>query len=345
MDLDNIELEYRDFRRPAFEQLVSRLMPLLPPLLADAAIPVAQIEGRAKETKSLIEKIGRKGYENPFDQIKDLAGLRIVTYFHDDVNRVADLLRSEFSVDDAHSTDKILDLGIGEFGYRSFHLVCKLSDKRSTLKEWAQCRDMSFEVQIRSVLQHAWAAISHKLDYKAAAEAPAELRRQLFRLSALLELGDTEFSSIRDSIEKISRQYEQNIVQGRLIDPLNLDSLRTLVDRKDFLDKWVNAGKRSGLKKSRFSTVEDDGLRRLYEVLVALKVNNLDEAEEILERHLNQTDKILPPLAEKVDVYTVPMDVAAIAIALGEQHRLPKSFRFSRIKEEITQAIDELREV
>ena len=67
--------------------------------------------------------------------------------------------------------------------------------------EWKKFSGIKFEIQIRTVLQHAWSAISHKLEYKTVNDVPKKMRRQLFRISALLEIGDQEFSSLRQISE------------------------------------------------------------------------------------------------------------------------------------------------
>src|SRR5205814_5224138 len=104
----------------------------------------------------------KKSYGDQLNDIRDLAGVRVVTYYHDEVQTAADLLRGEFEVDAAHSLDKLAELDVDEFGYRSLHLVCRLTASRRELIEWSKYQDMWVEIQVRSVLQHAWASISHK---------------------------------------------------------------------------------------------------------------------------------------------------------------------------------------
>ncbi|MCK4392178.1 hypothetical protein KAX17_04670, partial [Candidatus Bipolaricaulota bacterium] len=173
--------EYRERYYPVFRDFADRIHALIEELVKSEGIPVAQVEDRAKSPESLAGKLQRKPYRDPFSEIKDLAGVRVVTYYHDDVQHVADVIRREFDVDDEHSSNKLQELAVDEFGYRSFHLVCALQAPRDALPEWQQFAGLAVEIQVRSVLQHAWAAISHKLDYKVASQAPAELRRQLFR--------------------------------------------------------------------------------------------------------------------------------------------------------------------
>ena len=88
-------------------------------LAEEEGIAVAQVEHRTKTIDSLLSKIARKNYANPLEEIKDLCGVRIVTYYHDDVGRVVGLLKDGFEVDGSASVDKASELEIDEFGYRS----------------------------------------------------------------------------------------------------------------------------------------------------------------------------------------------------------------------------------
>src|SRR5262249_18923189 len=150
--------------------------------------------------------------------------------------------RREFDVDPNHSSDKLEDLEVDEFGYRSFHLVCTLSAARRSLAEWSKYRDLCVEIQVRSVLQHAWAAISHKIDYKTVSQAPTELRRGLFRLSALLELADDQFAALRDKSANLVQQYQSDVALGQLNVALNLDSLTQYLREAVNLDEWRQLG-------------------------------------------------------------------------------------------------------
>ena len=91
MDLQEIEAEYRDVRRPVLESLGGLLHSLLSALLNSASIDVGQIEHRVKTVESFVGKIERKAYDKPFEETKDLLGLRVITYYNDDVHRVSEL--------------------------------------------------------------------------------------------------------------------------------------------------------------------------------------------------------------------------------------------------------------
>lgn len=98
------------------------------------------------------------------------------------------------------------------------------------LAEWRQYAGIPAEIQVRTALQHAWAAVQHKLDYKSSIEAPLELRRRLFRLSALFELADEQFSELRDARARIEADYTADVRKGRLDLPLDEASLTAYLD-------------------------------------------------------------------------------------------------------------------
>jgi ppGpp synthetase/RelA/SpoT-type nucleotidyltranferase len=175
-------------------------------------LQVHSTTSRVKSRDSYKRKLQLKGdrYRDISD-VTDLAGIRIITYFSDQVDQVAQIVKREFRVDEENSIDKRLVLDPDRFGYLSMHYVVSLSDQRSALAEYRAFADLKAEVQIRSILQHAWAEIEHDLGYKTPGEVPKSVRRQFARLAGLLELADSEFVSIRNQIGDYQRQ-----VAGRI---------------------------------------------------------------------------------------------------------------------------------
>jgi len=92
------------------------------------------IDGRVKDPLSLLTKIQQKQYET-LDDITDLLGLRIITYFPDDVEKVRNIIEREFTLDLDNCVDKRLNDNPAEFGYSSLHLIATLHPKRLNLPE------------------------------------------------------------------------------------------------------------------------------------------------------------------------------------------------------------------
>lgn len=197
-------------RQRLYEQLGAAVYALINSLLESHEIPVHSISYRVKNPDRLLEKLLRQGKSySSLDEISDLLGLRVITYFADDVDRVVDLVSAEFVVDPERSVDKRRAIDPDRFGYASVHQICQLSPERTSLPEYRSFQGLYFEIQIRSILQHAWAEIEHDLGYKTTHTVPGPLRRRFSILASLLELADDEFIRLRNELIAYSRERDK----------------------------------------------------------------------------------------------------------------------------------------
>ena len=134
------------------------------------------------------------------------------------------------------------------FGYLSIHYVVRLKEERAKLTEWQAFAPLRAEIQIRTVLQHAWAAIDHRFRYKTTTEIPTHLRRKLFRLSALLELADEEFLNLKRLKEQAARDYANQVEAGELDMELNLTSLAAYFSQTKEHEYWAKVSRAVGFK-------------------------------------------------------------------------------------------------
>ncbi|TYL45776.1 DUF429 domain-containing protein [Nocardioides sp. BGMRC 2183] len=190
------------------ERAAEQCARLLTAVLDDAGINYLTVAGRAKSVASFAAKAARRDagvltYTDPLRDITDQIGLRVITYVHRDVQAVADLLADQAEVLDDR------DLGRetaseGRFGYASRHLLLEIDPSRvgEPLEPVLQGRPV--QVQIRTVLQHAWAEFEHDIRYKGTipTEQAADFDRRFTLAAGLLELADREFSTIRDRIQQ-----------------------------------------------------------------------------------------------------------------------------------------------
>ncbi|MGB9121805.1 MAG: hypothetical protein WCE73_14380, partial [Candidatus Angelobacter sp.] len=189
------------------------------------------VTSRVKERIKLEEKIQRENKEyRSLDAITDVVGVRIITHFEDEVDKVGTVIEREFSIDRDNSIDKRKILDPDRFGYLSLHYISKIRGDRCRLIEYRQFEGLICEIQIRSILQHAWAEIEHDLGYKAKSVVPAPVKRRFSRLAGLLELADSEFSRLRDDLQLYSEQVKRSIDTGRAAE-INIDkvSVETLI--------------------------------------------------------------------------------------------------------------------
>lgn len=178
-------------------------------ILKQYKVQIAHIESRAKSPASLEGKLKQKGkkYKPLLSEITDLTGVRIVVFSLDDIDIVEKIIRKEFSVDETKSVDKAKELKANEFGYLSKHFIVSLNNEREKLIEYSSYVGLKAEIQVRTVLQHAWAAIEHKLRYKSDVNLPEGLERELNGIAASLESQDNSFRQI---IDKYNNLCEKN---------------------------------------------------------------------------------------------------------------------------------------
>ncbi len=195
---------YQDLGRTSAE--------LIKMILAAQGLRVHSVTWRSKERDSLARKIAspEKNYQALTD-ITDICGVRIITYFDDEVDAVAQLVAREFTIDPENSTDKRQLLDMDRFGYQSMHFIAGFSPERCALFEYQRFAERKMEIQIRSILQHAWAEIEHDLGYKSASGVPREIRRRFARVAGLLELADAEFSGIRRELHDYANHLPEQI--------------------------------------------------------------------------------------------------------------------------------------
>jgi putative GTP pyrophosphokinase len=252
--------EIYQVQRSRYEAFAVRLRLLLVELLRAEEVGVVQIDARAKEIHSFEEKIGRRPgkYPNPLADITDLVGIRVIVYYASDVKRVDTLIEREFAIDEGNSWRRLPEDDPDRFGYRSDHYVVSSSSSRRELTEWLPYDDIKAEIQVRTALQHAWAAIDHRLNYKRPSEIPVELKRQLFRISALLELADDQFEAVREGSERLSITYSQRISMGDLDLPIDRESVEAYLEISPQVRRWSEAAATAGFNMEAPPWAPDD---------------------------------------------------------------------------------------
>ena len=225
--------EYRE-HLPQFEQVKNQVLSLLKEVFEEVGLIVASIEGRVKTEGSLAGKLELKGskYKSLAD-ITDIARLRVITYYSEDVDKVASAVDRLFEIDWENSVDKRKAHEIDSFGYMSLHYICR-----------TEGFPYRFEIQMRTVLQHAWANMNHDTGYKSGVEVPKEYLRNLSRLAGMLELVDEQFSQIRSDLTDYRRRVQALVASGNLDEvQLDGDTFRSYLQLKPFdkLNKRIAA--------------------------------------------------------------------------------------------------------
>ena len=191
-------------RQPQLVAATAGWVRLVRTLLDDAGIDYLSVTGRTKSVASFSAKAnraqdGRPLYVDPLQEVTDQIGVRVITYVHSDVAAVAELLDEELTILDDR------DLGeetarSGRFGYASRHLLVRTDAGDD---EHPELVGELASVQVRTVLQHAWAEFEHDIRYKGNVpeDAAADLDRRFTLAAGLIELADREFATIRERIQ------------------------------------------------------------------------------------------------------------------------------------------------
>jgi ppGpp synthetase/RelA/SpoT-type nucleotidyltranferase len=240
---------YKDVYRD-YEAYASALRQILRACLLAKDLRVSAVEARPKSVESLGEKAGRASdldpsqpmYPNPLEDITDLAAARVITFFQRDVEVVCQVVEAEFDV--VERTDKSVALREeNKLGYQSVHYLVQLSDRRQDLPENASFRGRTAEIQVRTILQHAWAEIEHDIEYKSVVALPGSIKRRFTELAGLLEIGDREFQAIADANDELVAEARESVAEGRFggleITP---DSLRAYLNTRIGPDARVVEG-------------------------------------------------------------------------------------------------------
>lgn len=225
--------------QPFYKELARVMARIIQECLRQRDIRVHSVEHRAKDPDSF----GRKAvipseldsnapkYPEPLKQITDLAGIRIITYLPITVEEINRLISDEFEVDERSDKGKVL-IEEERFGYQSVHYLVRIRPDRARLAEYKDFANAVAEVQVRTILQHAWAEIEHDIQYKSPTAIPREIRRRFMALVGMLEVADREFQAIQDEDRKLANRASEVVDSG------NLSGLEiTPAALKQFLDK------------------------------------------------------------------------------------------------------------
>ena len=112
-----------------------------------------------------------------------------------------------------------------QVGYRSVHYVACIKSNRTRLPEYQECKGIKFEIQIRTLLQHAWAEIEHDRNYKFSGELPSEIKRRFYLVAGSLELLDREFEQLSQDIDAYAKKIRDDAEKGNLSEKINSTSL------------------------------------------------------------------------------------------------------------------------
>jgi ppGpp synthetase/RelA/SpoT-type nucleotidyltranferase len=222
-----------------FVDFCNKVRPYLEELLRKNEIPFQTVLHRIKDREKVrtkYERPSKSGKYLALNDITDIAGLRVITYYEDDIDAVREVIESAFEIDRENIEDKREPEDPENFSYHALHLIVSL--KPSTLGDhtFGQLRGIRGEIQITSVLRHAWAEIAHKW-YDLDDRFPRNVKRRFARLSALIDLADEQFVQLRDEWDQANSSIDRSLEGGFMDIQIDTQSLRAFIAQEPLVSE------------------------------------------------------------------------------------------------------------
>ena len=165
--------------------------------------PIEFVTGRVKPIESIKEKMALRGIkeENLAQDMQDIAGLRVMVQFVDDVEEVLDVLRKRHDMRIIQERDYIKNRKAS--GYRSYHVIIEYP-----VDTINGSKTILAEIQIRTLSMNFWATIEHSLNYKYKGEVPDEIKKRLEITAKIAYQLDEEMGKIRDDIQEAQALFD-----------------------------------------------------------------------------------------------------------------------------------------
>jgi len=272
--------------RPTHELAAQQAIELIKEILINRTALVHLIAARCKNTASLWLKLCDKRYGQPARQLTDIIAARVITYYSDDVQVIVKALSDALEIDPHRSADKREELESVEFGYTSVHLIARTKASWSTSPKYFALRNKWFEIQVRSILEHAWAEIEHEVVYKSGVDYPPLVKRRFARIAGAIEMLEDEFVALRNHQEQLvhhwRERYEAGQDEGVDIDSVKLKAMLEC-ERPGSLG-WREAARQGmpfppHIARRCVKALERTGIRTGQALRTALRAKSLKAAE------------------------------------------------------------------
>ena len=253
------------------------------------------LKNRVKDFDSVYLKVLAKNidFDKALFTLTDILGLRIICPFMEDVKTVEAFIRNYCTVVEAERKGE--NFSYREFGYESIHFLIQIPEKLRS--KYSIDKNFCCEVQIRTILQDAWAEVEHELVYKAEFSPYDEpLKRKLAALNANLSLSDIIFQEIRD----YQRQLHTELNKRRYTFNKRIEhkSEEFFQEHRDY--SHINQKKYPDLDKSKFNQYSTNEIGNIDNMLLdALYSHNEGDFNTAIEIYtkildMNPQDYVKP---------------------------------------------------
>ena len=287
---------------PIYKEFTTELKFLFEKKLIHNNISYLQIETRVKSLPSFLDKAYRLISNNKHfsPKFNDLIGIRLITYYNKDVFQIADLIEREFEVHSKNSEYESQNRSPDQFGYSSKHYKISLLSKDSNTRKLKKFKNIVFEVQIRTVAQHAWSTIDHKIRYKTAEKIPNDIQRQIFQLSALFELADSQFLAIKEKLETRERKDLEKYKKGDLTVKINSSTFEYFFQTHQLLiQSIIDDARKIGFKETAIQH-DPNSIRNLLVVFQRLGIKTVGELEALFFEAQENGPKIMKKIYQVI---------------------------------------------
>lgn len=208
--------------------------------------PIEQVSGRVKSINSILEKMQNKNipWEKLEEKIEDIAGVRIICQFCEDIEKVVSLIRNRSDMKVLEEKDYVTH-GKNS-GYRSYHIIISYCAETLMGK-----KEIHAEIQIRTMAMNFWATIEHSLQYKYKENVPIELANRLTKVADSVLKLDEEMSFVRSEVMDAQKAmlYQSNLVADILNHIENLYYYANQKEAGKILEEFYRVYQEKNLKK------------------------------------------------------------------------------------------------
>jgi len=267
--------------QPKYENLGKVVCAVIKDKITDYEL-LPEIQYRTKELLSIIKKVKKKQSQKEYSyhHLKDKLGIRIICSFQEDMKIIDEFLREFFTIKDVEYKQENLDFD--KLDYVSNHYDVQVNLGVNEFKKHTDLGDFIFEIQVRTLNQHAWSNTAHSLSYKQEKDLPPNLKRKVYRLLSLYELADDEFSSVNKALKEYRDKHSYTLLrklEGKFYKYAKIDfdreiSLNTINIQLSYYENETNINQVINeidsfiiSNEQKIQRIYDENRNRFYEIL------------------------------------------------------------------------------
>jgi len=273
-NVDKLKNDYEK-RKDLYNDLMIRIRNILITEVNNQKIQYLDIYARKqpKEFSSFYDKISHeKIAKDYFENIEDIAGVRLICNYHSELTKIEQVIKTEFQV--LRKEHKTFPIGVDPTGYQSDHFIVKLRKSSVNLKDPLidkRILGLKCEIQTRTILMHAWATVSHHVNYKKERGLGDDFEREMYAISTLFYFADQRFDAYKNLREKKSHISKKQ---------LKLD-----------LDKKITGKSLSEYLQEKFPDRED--FQRVYALSLAKQLKKMGYSDlRNIDNKINKSLKV-----------------------------------------------------